>query len=52
MNILTVLNARRQATKNTRMVARNLCTAAREQGLTISQLRVIERRHLVAMGRL
>ena len=46
-----IRTARRRARGNTRIIARNLRTAARENGFAISDLRALERRHYLPTGR-
>ena len=43
---------RRHGRANTRIIARNLRAAARENGITISDLRALERRNYLPTGRL
>ena len=43
---------RRHGRANTRIIARNLRAALRESGVTISDLRALERRHYLPTGRL
>jgi len=52
MSTLAIRTLRRQAKANTRIIARNLRTAVRKNGVTVNDLRAIERRYYLPAGRL